>query len=149
MNTSITTRIRELINHTKLSQAKFARRSGITPSSFSRSMSNGFSTQYIRRIADAFNVNIDWLNKGVGSMFASIDKDEEAHKAEILKQFEELQSMRYTSQNDELKDGVEDTQEISLLRQKVAMLERMVKDKSEEIDFLRSLLNSKKEEVVP
>lgn len=149
MDTAITTRIRELINHTKLSQAKFARRSGITPSSFSRSMSNGFSPQYIRRIADAFNVNINWINKGVGAMFETINKDEEAHKAEILKQFDELQSMRYTSQNDELKDGVEDTQEITLLRQKVAMLERMVKDKSEEIDFLRSLLNSKKEEVVP
>ena len=48
-----------------------------------------------------------------------------------------------------MKDGVEDTQEITLLRQKVVMLERMVKDKSEEIDFFRSLLNSKKEGVVP
>ena len=50
-----------------LSQVKFAERCGIRPSNFNRALKSdkGLSSQYLLRIAHAFNVNFEWLRKVV------------------------------------------------------------------------------------
>lgn len=55
-----------------LSQVKFAERCGIRPSNFNRALKSekGISSQYLLRIAHAFNVNFEWLRNGIGEMFA-------------------------------------------------------------------------------
>lgn len=151
MDTPVIKRIRELIGRTGLSQSQFSRQCGIAPPSFSRSMSNGtFSSEYLNRIAKAFDADINWLTMGVGEMFESIKQDDKAHEEEILKQFDELQAIQSASQKDALQGEVgyaqedaKDAQEIEVLRQRVALLEQMVKDKNEEIGFLRNILNAK------
>ncbi len=55
-----------------LSQVKFAEKCGIRPSNFNRALKSekGISSQYLLRIAHAFNVNFEWLRSGIGDMFA-------------------------------------------------------------------------------
>lgn len=55
-----------------LSQVKFAERCGIRPSNFNRALKSekGISSQYLLRIAHAFNVNFEWLRNGIGEMCA-------------------------------------------------------------------------------
>ena len=72
METKSTTRVLTLMNSVGLSQVKFAERCGIRPSNFNRALKSekGLSSQYLLRIAHAFNVNFEWLRNGIGEMFA-------------------------------------------------------------------------------
>ena len=72
METKSTTRVLTLMDSVGLSQVKFAERCGIRPSNFNRALKSekGISSQYLLRIAHAFNVNFEWLRNGIGEMFA-------------------------------------------------------------------------------
>lgn len=72
METKSTTRVLTLMESVGLSQVKFAERCGIRPSNFNRALKSekGLSSQYLLRIAHAFNVNFEWLRNGIGEMFA-------------------------------------------------------------------------------
>ena len=67
METKSTTRVLTLMDSVGLSQVKFAERCGIRPSNFNRALKSdkGLSSQYLLRIAHAFNVNFEWLRKVV------------------------------------------------------------------------------------
>ena len=67
METKSTTRVLTLMDSVGLSQVKFAERCGIRPSNFNRALKSekGLSSQYLLRIAHAFNVNFEWLGKVV------------------------------------------------------------------------------------
>ena len=72
METKSTTRVLTLMDSVGLSQVKFAEKCGIRPSNFNRALKSekGISSQYLLRIAHAFNVNFEWLRSGIGDMFA-------------------------------------------------------------------------------
>ena len=72
METKSTTRVLTLMDSVGISQVKFAERCGIRPSNFNRALKSekGLSSQYLLRIAHAFNVNFEWLRNGIGEMFA-------------------------------------------------------------------------------
>ena len=67
MEIKSTARVLTLMDSVGLSQVKFAERCGIRPSNFNRALKSekGLSSQYLLRIAHAFNVNFEWLRKVV------------------------------------------------------------------------------------
>lgn len=67
---STTERVKVLIKQVGLKQGDFAEQCGITPQSFSRAIKNGFSVEYLMRIANTFKANYKWLRNGIGEMFA-------------------------------------------------------------------------------
>lgn len=67
---STTERVKVLIKQVGLKQGDFAEQCGITPQSFSRAIKNGFSLEYLMRIANTFKANYKWLYNGIGEMFA-------------------------------------------------------------------------------
>lgn len=67
---STTERVKVLIKQVGLKQGDFAEQCGITPQSFSRAIKNGFSVEYLMRIANTFRANYKWLYNGIGEMFA-------------------------------------------------------------------------------
>lgn len=67
---STTERVKVLIKQVGLKQGDFAEQCGITPQSFSRAIKNGFSVEYLMRIANTFKANYKWLYNGIGEMFA-------------------------------------------------------------------------------
>ena len=67
---STTERVKVLIKQVGLKQGDFAEQCGITPQSFSRAIKNGFSVEYLMRIANTYKANYKWLYNGIGEMFA-------------------------------------------------------------------------------
>ena len=67
---STTERVKVLIKQVGLKQGDFAEQCGITPQSFSHAIKNGFSVEYLMRIANTFRANYKWLYNGIGEMFA-------------------------------------------------------------------------------
>lgn len=138
-----------------LSQVKFAERCGIRPSNFNRALKSekGISSQYLLRIAHAFNVNFEWLRNGIGEMFAeekAIGKAQFAAFSQMLNA-----NASPVSQNVISGDNYQGTQTINATEGKIAALEQKIeaqaqllaeKDKliarqEQEIEFLRGLVN--------
>lgn len=138
-----------------LSQVKFAERCGIRPSNFNRALKSekGISSQYLLRIAHAFNVNFEWLRNGIGEMFAeekAIGKAQFAAFSQMLNA-----NASPVSQNIISGDNYHGSQTINATEGKIAALEQKIealtqllaeKDKlivrqEQEIEFLRGLVN--------
>lgn len=138
-----------------LSQVKFAERCGIRPSNFNRALKSekGISSQYLLRIAHAFNVNFEWLRNGIGEMFAeekAIGKAQFAAFSQMLNA-----NASPVSQNVISGDNYHGSQTINATEGKIAALEQKIealtqllaeKDKlivrqEQEIEFLRGLVN--------
>ena len=155
METKSTTRVLTLMDSVGLSQVKFAEKCGIRPSNFNRALKSekGISSQYLLRIAHAFNVNFEWLRNGIGEMFAE-------EKAVGRAQFETFNRMldanaSPVSQNIISGDNYHGSQTIKATEGKIAALEQKIealtqllaeKDKlivrqEQEIEFLRGLVN--------
>lgn len=74
---TIEQRLKDLINQLGISQASFAKSIGIKPSTitdFYSGRSKGLSRDSIIEISKEYNVSIDWLLTGHGSMFLSDSK---------------------------------------------------------------------------
>ena len=138
-----------------LSQVKFAERCGIRPSNFNRALKSekGISSQYLLRIAHAFNVNFEWLRNGIGEMFA----EEKAIGKAQFAAFNQMLNANTSpvSQNIISGDNYQGTQTINATEGKITALEQKIeaqaqllaeKDKliarqEQEIAFLRGLVN--------
>ena len=165
METKSTTRVLTLMDSVGLSQVKFAERCGIRPSNFNRALKSekGISSQYLLRIAHAFNVNFEWLRNGIGEMFAEEKAIGKAQFAAFNQMLDANTSP--VSQNIISGDNYQGTQtingtegEIVALRQKVELLRRLldekdklleekdklIKEKDKQIDLMRILINDKK-----
>lgn len=169
METKTTTRVLALMDSVGLSQVKFANKCGISPSNFNRALKSekGFSSQYLLRIAHAFDASFEWLRNGVGDMFADAYRKEkaigEAQLAIVNKMLDAKSSP--VSQNIISGDNYQGTQtinategEIVALRQKVELLKRLldekdklldekdklIKEKDKQIDLMYILINDKK-----
>ena len=138
-----------------LSQVKFAERCGIRPSNFNRALKSekGISSQYLLRIAHAFNVNFEWLRNGIGEMFAEEKAIGKAQFAAFNQMLDANSSP--VSQNIISGDNYQGTQTINATEGKITALEQKIeaqaqllaeKDKlitrqEQEIEFLRGLVN--------
>lgn len=71
MHTSVSDRIRFLIDHSRLSQAAFARRLGMDPANLSKHLSGKLpvTSGLINRIVADMNVSKSWLADGIGLPF--------------------------------------------------------------------------------
>lgn len=155
METKSTTRVLTLMDSVGLSQVKFAERCGIRPSNFNRALKSekGISSQYLLRIAHAFNVNFEWLRNGIGEMFAEEKAIGKAQFAAFNQMLDANSSP--VSQNVISGDNYQGTQTINATEGKIAALEQKIeaqaqllaeKDKliarqEQEIEFLRGLVN--------
>ncbi len=138
-----------------LSQVKFAEKCGIRPSNFNRALKSekGISSQYLLRIAHAFNVNFEWLRDGIGEMFAEEKAIGKAQFAAFNQMLDANASP--VSQNIISGDNYHGSQTINATEGKIAALEQKIealtqllaeKDKliarqEQEIAFLRGLVN--------
>lgn len=142
-----------------LSQVKFAEKCGIRPSNFNRALKSekGISSQYLLRIAHAFNVNFEWLRNGIGEMFAEEKAIGKAQFAAFNQMLDANSSP--VSQNVISGDNYQGTQTINATEGKIAALEQKIeaqaqllaeKDKliarqEQEIEFLRGLVNKQQQ----
>lgn len=155
METKSTTRVLTLMDSVGLSQVKFAEKCGIRPSNFNRALKSekGISSQYLLRIAHAFNVNFEWLRNGIGEMFA----EEKAIGKAQFAAFNQMLGANSSpvSQNVISGDNYQGTQTINATEGKITALEQKIealtqllaeKDKliarqEQEIEFLRGLVS--------
>lgn len=142
-----------------LSQVKFAEKCGIRPSNFNRALKSekGISSQYLLRIAHAFNVNFEWLRNGIGDMFAEEKAIGKAQFAAFNQMLDANSSP--VSQNVISGDNYQGTQTINATEGKIAALEQKIeaqtqllaeKDKliarqEQEIEFLRGLVSKQQQ----
>lgn len=159
METKSTTRVLTLMDSVGLSQVKFAEKCGIRPSNFNRALKSekGISSQYLLRIAHAFNVNFEWLRNGIGEMFAEEKAIGKAQFA-VFNQMLDANSSP-VSQNVISGDNYQGTQTINATEGKITALEQKIealtqllaeKDKltarqEQEIEFLRGLVSKQQQ----
>ena len=126
METKSTTRVLTLMDSVGLSQVKFAERCGIRPSNFNRALKSekGISSQYLLRIAHAFNVNFEWLRNGLGEMFAEEKAIGKAQFAAFNQMLDANASP--VSQNIISGDNYQGTQTINATEGKIAALEQKI-----------------------
>lgn len=159
METKSTTRVLTLMDSVGLSQVKFAERCGIRPSNFNRALKSekGISSQYLLRIAHAFNVNFEWLRNGIGEMFAEEKAIGKAQFAAFNQMLDANASP--VSQNVISGDNYHGSQtinategKISALEQKIEALAQLLAEKDkliarqeQEIEFLRGLVSKQQQ----
>lgn len=131
METKSTTRVLTLMDSVGLSQVKFAERCGIRPSNFNRALKSekGISSQYLLRIAHAFNVNFEWLRNGIGEMFA----EEKAIGKAQFAAFNQMLGANASpvTQNVISGDNYQGTQTINATEGKITALEQKIDAQAE------------------
>ncbi|MBU9898924.1 hypothetical protein KTQ94_09485 [Prevotella stercorea] len=121
---STTERVKVLIKQVGLKQGDFAERCGITPQSFSRAIKNGFSVEYLMRIANTFKANYKWLYNGIGEMFAEEKAIGKAQFAAFNQMLDANSSP--VSQNVISGDNYQGTQTINAAEGKITALEQKI-----------------------
>lgn len=121
---STTERVKVLIKQVGLKQGDFAEQCGITPQSFSRAIKNGFSVEYLMRIANTFKANYKWLYNGIGEMFAEEKAIGKAQFAAFNQMLDANSSP--VSQNVISGDNYQGTQTINATEGKISALEQKI-----------------------
>ena len=145
MTTDSTLRVMSLIGRTNLSKKDFAIKAGITPPAFSRSLKNGFSLEYLARIAKAFGEDLDWLR--YGKTKADAQKELSVNNGSMVQGYATINTI-----NGENNKGTQTInasgddcrvlrERIAMLEEKIALQSEVIADKEEEIMFLRKMLS--------
>ena len=145
MTTDSTLRVMSLIERTNLSKKDFAIKAGITPPAFSRSLKNGFSLEYLARIAKAFGEDLDWLR--YGKTKADTKKELSVDNGSMAQGYATINTI-----NGENNKGTQTInasgddcrvlrERIAMLEEKIALQSEVIADKEEEIMFLRKMLS--------
>lgn len=145
MTTDSTLRVMSLIERTNLSKKDFAIKAGITPPAFSRSLKNGFSLEYLARIAKAFGEDLDWLR--YGKTKADTQKELSVDNGSMAQGYATINTI-----NGENNKGTQTInasgddcrvlrERIAMLEEKIALQSEVIADKEEEIMFLRKMLS--------
>ena len=145
MTTDSTLRVMSLIERTNLSKKDFAIKAGITPPAFSRSLKNGFSLEYLARIAKAFGEDLDWLR--YGKTKADAKKELPVDNGSMAQGYATINTI-----NGENNKGTQTInasgddcrvlrERIAMLEEKIALESEVIADKEEEIMFLRKMLS--------
>lgn len=142
MTTDSTLRVMSLIGRTNLSKKDFAIKAGITPPAFSRSLKNGFSLEYLARIAKAFGEDLDWLRYGQAKADAkkelSLDNGSMAQGYVTINGENNKGTQTINASEDDCRVLHE---RIAMLEEKIALQSKVIADKEEEIMFLRKMLS--------
>lgn len=145
MTTDSTLRVMSLIERTNLSKKDFAIKAGITPPAFSRSLKNGFSLEYLSRIAKAFGEDLDWLRYGQTKV--GIKKELSAANGTMAQGHATINTINgENNKGTQTINASEDDcrvlrERIAMLEDKIAMQDKVIADKEEEIRFLRGMLS--------
>ncbi len=145
MTTDSTLRVMSLIGRTNLSKKDFATKCGITPPAFSRSLKNGFSLEYLARIAKAFDEDLDWLRYGQAKADAkkelSVDNGSMAQGYATINTINGENNKGTQTINSSEDDCRVLRERIAMLEEKIALQDKVIADKEEEIKFLRKMLS--------
>lgn len=145
MTTDSTLRVMSLIERTNLSKKDFAIKAGITPPAFSRSLKNGFSLEYLARIAKAFGEDLDWLRYGQAKADAkkelSVDNGSMAQGYATINTINGENNKGTQTINSSEDDCRVLRERIAMLEEKIALQDKVIADKEEEIMFLRKMLS--------
>lgn len=145
MTTDSTLRVMSLIGRTNLSKKDFAIKAGITPPAFSRSLKNGFSLEYLARIAKAFGEDLDWLRYGQAKADAqkelSVDNGSMAQGHATINTINGENNKGTQTINSSEDDCRVLRERIAMLEEKIALQDKVIADKEEEIMFLRKMLS--------
>lgn len=145
MTTDSTLRVMSLIGRTKLSKKDFAIKAGITPPAFSRSLKNGFSLEYLARIAKAFGEDLDWLR--YGQTKADAKKELSLDNGSMAQGYATINTINgENNKGTQTINASEDDcrvlhERIAMLEEKIALQSKVIADKEEEIMFLRKMLS--------
>ena len=145
MTTDSTLRVRSLIERTNLSKKDFAIKAGITPPAFSRSLKNGFSLEYLSRIAKAFGEDLDWLRYGQTKV--GIKKELSAANGTMTQGHATINTINgENNKGTQTINASEDDcrvlrERIAMLEEKITLQDKVIADKEEEIRFLRGMLS--------
>lgn len=145
MTTDSTLRVMSLIERTNLSKKDFAIKAGITPPAFSRSLKNGFSLEYLSRIAKAFGEDLDWLRYGQTKV--GIKKELSAANGTMAQGHATINTINgENNKGTQTINSSEDDcrvlrERIAMLEEKIALQDKVIADKEEEIRFLRGMLS--------
>lgn len=145
MTTDSTLRVRSLIERTNLSKKDFAIKAGITPPAFSRSLKNGFSLEYLSRIAKAFGEDLDWLRYGQAKVGAK--KELSTANGTMTQGHATINTINgENNKGTQTINASEDDcrvlrERIAMLEEKIALQDKVIADKEEEIRFLRGMLS--------
>ena len=145
MTTDSTLRVMSLIERTNLSKKDFAIKAGITPPAFSRSLKNGFSLEYLSRIAKAFGEDLDWLR--YGQTMVGIKKELSAANGTMTQGHATINTINgENNKGTQTINASEDDcrvlrERIAMLEEKIALQDKVIADKEEEIRFLRGMLS--------
>lgn len=145
MTTDSTLRVMSLIGRTNLSKKDFAIKAGITPPAFSRSLKNGFSLEYLARIAKAFGEDLDWLRYGQAKADAqkelAVDNGSMAQGHATINTINGENNKGTQTINASEDDCRVLRERIAMLEEKIALQSKVIADKEEEIKFLRKMLS--------
>lgn len=139
---STTERVKVLIKQVGLKQGDFAEQCGITPQSFSRAIKNGFSVEYLMRIANTFKANYKWLRTGIGEMFAEEKVIGKAQFAAFSQMLDANTSP--VSQNIISGDNYKGTQTINATEGRITALEQKIEALTHDFDACESHCESHK-----
>lgn len=145
MTTDSTLRVMSLIGRTNLSKKDFAIKAGITPPAFSRSLKNGFSLEYLARIAKAFGEDLDWLRYGQAK--ADAKKELAVDNGSMAQGYATINTINGENNNgtQTINTSEDDCrvlrERIAMLEEKIALQDKVIADKEEEIMFLRKMLS--------
>lgn len=145
MTTDSTLRVMSLIERTNLTKKDFAIKAGITPPAFSRSLKNGFSLEYLSRIAKAFGEDLDWLR--YGQTMVGIKKELSAANGTMTQGHATINTINgENNKGTQTINASEDDcrvlrERIAMLEEKIALQDKVIADKEEEIRFLRGMLS--------
>lgn len=150
MGNDVIERINSLRIKRGCSQASFARQCGISVSNLSK-MLNGKETiteRTLYRIAETFNVNIKWLRDGIDEMYLKDTEKAGRQYSEFLALLgDRMQANTIHGNNNTGTQSIHttDSSEVELLKQKVSMLEEILKDKDRQIaekdEYIKRLLD--------
>ena len=145
MTTDSTLRVMSLIERTNLSKKDFAIKAGITPPAFSRSLKNGFSLEYLARIAKAFGEDLDWLR--YGKTKADAQKELSVDNGSMAQGYATINTINgENNKGTQMINASGDDcrvlrERIAMLEEKIALQSEVIADKEEEIMFLRKMLS--------
>lgn len=145
MTTDSTLRVMSLIERTNLTKKDFAIKAGITPPAFSRSLKNGFSLEYLSRIAKAFGEDLDWLRYGQTKV--GIKKELSAANGTMAQGHATINTINgENNKGTQTINASEDDcrvlrERIAMLEEKITLQDKVIADKEEEIRFLRGMLS--------
>lgn len=131
-------RLRKARLHLKKRQVELARDMGISPATWNEYEKGRLKlTNFAKRVEEVLGISEIWLLSGDGTMFT--DDPKNMINVNVFAKTDVSHNAIYPK---EMEMGV--AQELEALKQKVLMLEQIIKEKEESIAFLKDHINTLK-----